>query len=248
MQAAPRALADRVAVVTGAGSGIGRAAAAALHGAGARVALLGRRRQLLEETRDLLGARGDGVLVEPLDVGDRDAVRAAIERVETAWGRIDILVNSAGTNTPRRALAETEPEVWDEIVAANLTGAYNLTQACLPALRRAGSGLLINVGSIAGFRASRLAGIAYTASKHGLVGFTAALALEEKPHGLRATAIHPGEVNTPLLEKRPSPVGEERRRNMLRPEDVAEAVLFVATRPAHVALPVVVIEPQTQDF
>jgi NAD(P)-dependent dehydrogenase (short-subunit alcohol dehydrogenase family) len=98
-----------------------------------------------------------------------------------------------------------DPDDWDQVVDVNLTGAYNVTRAALGALRRAEGGLVINIGSTSGVRASTLAGIAYVASKHGIVGFTEALRLEEKPHGLRATAIHPGEVDTPILEKRPSP-------------------------------------------
>ncbi|MBI4606685.1 MAG: SDR family oxidoreductase [Planctomycetes bacterium] len=237
-----------VAVVTGAGSGIGRAVAKALRGAGARVALLGRRRAALEDTLSLLDAPPGTALALPADVTDRAAVDAAIARVADAWGRIDILVNNAGTNTPRRSLEDIDPEDWDRVVAVVLTGPYNATRAALPHLRRARSGLVINIGSTSSYRASRLAGIAYIAAKHGVLGFSAALALEEKRHGIRATAIHPGEVDTPILEKRPAPVPPERRKLILRPEDVAEAVLFVATRPPGVAIPSLSIEPLAQEI
>ena len=241
-------LQSKVAIITGAGSGIGRAVARALHLAGARVALLGRRRELVEEVEKSLKAERGTTLVFAADVTRRSDLATAIQKVEEAWGRIDILVNNAGTNTPRRGLEDISPEDWDQVVGINLTGAYNATRACLPALRRAGTGLVINIGSTSGFRPSKLAGIAYASSKHAIVGFTACVALEEKKHGIRATAIHPGEVDTPILEKRPTPVSAERRKAILRPEDVAEAVVFAATRPAHVTVPVLVIEPVAQDF
>jgi NAD(P)-dependent dehydrogenase (short-subunit alcohol dehydrogenase family) len=247
--------AGKIAIVTGAGSGIGRASALALLGAGADVAILGRRQAALDETL-LLSGGGDGraanertaagrpprTLAMATDIGDRKAVERAVERIEKEWGGIDLVVNAAGTNTPRRSFAEVSPEDWDEIVRVNLTGAYNVTRAALPALRRS-RGLVINVGSTAVVYTAKLSGIAYTASKHGLVGFTAALRVEEREHGIRATSIHPGEVDTPLLEKRPAPVSPERRQVILRPEDVAAAVLFVATRPPRVFIPEMIIEP-----
>ncbi|HVR73157.1 MAG TPA: SDR family oxidoreductase, partial [Planctomycetota bacterium] len=249
----------RVAVVTGAGSGIGRAIAAALYRAGMKVALLGRRRGLLEETRRLIeapraggrprgGSAAGRVLAVPVDVSNRAAAGRAIRRIEKAWGRLDILVNNAGTNTPRRSLEEISPEDWDQVLAVNLTGVYNVTRAALPALRKSGSGHVINIGSISGLRASKVAGIAYTSSKHAVQGFTATIAIEERAHGIRATVIHPGEVDTPILERRPAPVSAERRKVMLRPEDVAETVLFAATRPPRVSLPLIIVEPTAQDF
>jgi len=243
-----RSLAGKVAVVTGAGSGIGRAVAVALSRAGCRVALLGRRRELLEESRAALEAPAGDVLVLPVDVADRDAVDRAVAQAGATWSSIDVLVNNAGTNTPKRALEDIHPEDWDQVIAVNLTGLFNATRAALPWLRRAGDGQVINIGSTSGVRAARLAGIAYASSKHGVVGFTAMINLEEKRHGIRATAIHPGEVDTPILEKRPTPVSAERRQAILRPEDVAEAVLFVATRPPSVNVPSLMIEPTSQDF
>lgn len=241
-------LESKIAIVTGAGSGIGRAVARSLHTAGARVALFGRRQELLDETIATLGAAPGTAVGIAVDVTDRQGVDRAVAAVEALWGRIDIVVNNAGTNTPRRALGDIDPHDWDQVIDINLTGPYNVTRAALPALRRSSAGQVINIGSTSGFRPSRLAGIAYASSKHAIVGFTACIQLEEKRHGLRATAIHPGEVDTPILEKRPQPVSEERRKAILRSEDVAEAVLFAATRPVHVVVPVLVIEPTSQDF
>jgi NAD(P)-dependent dehydrogenase (short-subunit alcohol dehydrogenase family) len=237
-----RPLAGKAAIVTGAGSGIGRAIAQSLSGAGAAVALLGRRRELLDETRGLLDASARALVV-PLDVADRPTVDESIARVAAELGAIDIVVNNAGTNTPRRSLADIDPADWDAVIEVNLTGAYNVTRASLEALRRSGDGLVINVGSTAAVYASRIPGIAYTASKHAITGFTAALRQEERAHGIRATALHPGEVDTPILEKRPEPVSAERRRVILRPEDVAAAVLFIALLPGRACVPEMVIEP-----
>jgi NADP-dependent 3-hydroxy acid dehydrogenase YdfG len=235
-------LAGKAAIVTGAGSGIGRAAAVALSGAGAAVALLGRRRDLLEETRALLAPDARAVIL-PVDVADRSAAEESVARAAAELGRIDIVVNNAGTNMPRRSFAEIDPADWDAVLAVNVTGAYNVTRAALESLRRSGDGLVINIGSTAAVYASRLPGIAYTASKHAIAGFSAALREEERSHGIRATVIHPGEVDTPILEKRPEPVSAERRRVILRPEDVAAAVLFVATLPGRACVTEMVIEP-----
>jgi len=208
------------------------------------VALVGRREAALEETARECREGEGRVLIHAADVSARAAVDRAVARAVETWGRLDILVANAGMNTRRRSMAEIPPEEWDEVIAVNLTGVYNAARAALPHLRAAGDGLIIVIGSTAALGASKLPGIAYTASKHALVGFTATLRVEEREHGIRATAIHPGEVDTPILEKRPVPLTDERRRAILRPEDVAEAVLFAATRPARVCIPVMVIEPR----
>jgi NAD(P)-dependent dehydrogenase (short-subunit alcohol dehydrogenase family) len=244
MSASDAPLAGKTALVTGAGTGIGRASATALSRAGARVALVGRRESALAETARECRAADRDVLLHPADVSDRASVDRAVGRAIEEWGRLDILVANAGINTRRRSMAEITPEEWDDVIAVNLTGVYNAVRAALPHLRSAGDGLVIVIGSTAALGASKLPGIAYTASKHALVGFTATLRIEEREHGLRATAIHPGEVDTPILDKRPVPVSEERRQAILRPEDVGEAVLFAATRPARVCIRVMVIEPR----
>jgi NADP-dependent 3-hydroxy acid dehydrogenase YdfG len=242
-------LSGKVAVVTGAGTGIGRAAAAALHEAGARVALLGRRQAPLEACAAALSERGEGrALALPADVTDREGLARAIDSVLSRWERIDILVNNAGTNIPRRSLAETSPADWDEVVAVNLTGAFNAVQAVLPALRRQGSGHIINIGSTSALRASKLGGAAYCAAKHGIVALNDIINQEGKEYGVRGTAIHPGEVDTPILDKRPQPVSEERRRAILRPEDIARAVLFAAASPPRVVVSEIVVKPLGQDW
>src|SRR5262249_36637679 len=120
--------------------------------------------------------------------------------------------------------------------------------AVLPGMRQRQAGLIINVNSISGKRASPLGGTGYIAAKFGLRGLAMAVAAEERPNGIRVSSIYPGEVNTPILEARPEPVSEERKRAMLQPDDVAAAVLFIATLPAHVAIPELIITPANAQY
>ena len=240
-------LANKVALVTGGGSGLGAAIAAVLAGAGAHVMIAGRREEPL---RAVAGAIKQGPLVrwQVADVGDRAQVAQLIERVNVACGPIDILVNNAGVNIAQRKLADLDPADWDELLAVNTTGAFNLIHAVLPQMRTRGDGLIINVSSIAGVRASALAGAAYNASKHALVALNTSINLEESVYGIRATLLAPGEVNTPLLDRRPVPVPDDIRARVLQPEDVAAAVLFVAQLPPRACVPQLIIAPTIYPF
>ena len=122
--------------------------------------------------------------------------------IEEHFGAIDILVNNAGTNSNPRALAEVDPQDWDRTIAVNLTGAFNFVGAVLPAMRAKKDGIIINISSIAGVRAGKLGGAAYSASKHGMVALNHVINEEEVDYGIRACAICPGEVETPILELR----------------------------------------------
>jgi NAD(P)-dependent dehydrogenase (short-subunit alcohol dehydrogenase family) len=236
-------LQGHVAVVTGAGSGIGRATAAALAGEGARVVLVGRRREALEQTAAELPQ--DATWVYPADVTDREQVAALFDDVADTWGPVDFLVNNAGINTPRRNIADISVDDWERVLAVNLTGVFLCTRAALARMRGRG-GRVVNIGSVAGLRASAGGGIGYCASKHGVAGLTHALNLEENANGIHATAIHPGEVDTPILDNRPAPPTKAHRARILRAEDVAAAVLFVLTRPQGVHIPELVIKPIEQ--
>lgn len=237
---------NQMAIVTGAGTGIGRAIAESFVHSGARVALVGRRQEKLQEVAGALSR--DRVLVCPCDVSDRAGVNAAVARVLEAWGDVHILVNNAGMNTFRRGVGDVDPSDWDRTIAANLTGAFNCVRAVLPAMRTRQGGLIVNIVSIAGKRASKLAGAAYSASKHGLIALTHSINEEEAGYGIRATAICPGEVETPILDLRPEPVGAEHRARILQPEDVAAAVLFVASLPARACVPELLIKPTAQVY
>ena len=238
----------KAALVTGAGSGMGRAIARGLAEGGMRVALLGRDRAKLDETKASLGARSDSAFVRSCDVSDREAVARVVAEVEGEFGTIDLLVCNAGINTPKRALDVLDPEDWDRLIATNLTGAYNLVHHVLPGMRARKNGLIVQISSIAGRRAGPLAGVAYSASKFGQAALGIGIGREEREHGIRSTVIYPGEVNTPILDRRPVPVPAERRASMLQPEDVAAAVLFLAGLPPRARVPELVITPAEDDW
>jgi NAD(P)-dependent dehydrogenase (short-subunit alcohol dehydrogenase family) len=235
--------AGKVVWITGGGTGIGQAAALAFGREGARVALLGRRADVLEETAGHVRSTGAAVQTAALDVAKRAQVQAVARELLAAWGRVDILVNNAGLNVPRRRLRELSGEDWDQVIAVNLTGAFNMVQAVLPAMREQQGGLIVNVSSMAGKAASGLAGTAYTASKHGMNGLSHSINTEEWVHGIRATALCPGEVNTPIIDKRPVQLSGAERERMMQPEDLAEAILFLARLHPRTHVPEMLLMP-----
>ncbi|APW63064.1 SDR family oxidoreductase [Paludisphaera borealis] len=235
------------AVVTGAGSGIGRGIAQALSAMGLRVALVGRDPKKLEATQALL-ANGDRAILAPCDVADRAGVKRMVETVVSAFSSIDVLISNAGTNVRHRGLDVLSPEDWDRMIATNLTGSFNLLHEVLPGMRERKNGLVIQVCSISGVRASTLGGAGYSASKFGQSALGLCLGREERERGIRSTVIYPGEVNTPILDARPVPVGQERRAAILQPEDVAAAVKFLVELHPRARVPELVITPTVDDF
>jgi NAD(P)-dependent dehydrogenase (short-subunit alcohol dehydrogenase family) len=233
----------QVALVTGAGTGIGRAVAETFAAEGARVALNGRRRQPLEETADAIAAAGGESTVEAGDLTDPVAVERVVRAVLERWGQIDVLVNNAGLNVPHRELAELSVEDWRAVIDADLTAPFLLCRAVLPSMRERRRGTIVNVSSMAGKRSSLLSGPAYSAAKAGLNSFTDSLNLAERANGIRACAVCPGEVATPIMKLRPYPPSDEAMATMLQPEDVAAAVLLVAALPQRAAIDEILIRP-----
>ncbi|AMV36981.1 SDR family oxidoreductase [Planctomyces sp. SH-PL62] len=236
------------AVVTGAGSGIGRGVAAALAGMGLRVALVGRDRGKLEETKALLNVADDRALVAPCDVTDREAVEATAASIEEAFGRIDVLICNAGTNVRNRGLDVLTPEDWDRMIATNLTGPFHVVRAILPGMRARKDGLVVQICSLSGLRASTLGGAGYSASKFGQAALGLCLGREAREEGIRSTVIYPGEVNTPILDARPVPVPADRKAAILQPEDVAAAVKFLVELNPRARVPELVLTPTVDDF
>jgi NADP-dependent 3-hydroxy acid dehydrogenase YdfG len=234
-------------LVTGGGSGIGLAVARLLLRDGARVAITGRDSAKLERAAAELKG-GDRLLHAAADVTDPSQVQSLVRQTRERLGRIDILVNNAGLNIKQRTMRELTPETWQQLVRANLDGAFYCIHAVLPEMLQRKDGLIINVSSIAGKRANPLGGAAYAAAKFGMSALGICLAAEEKDSGIRVSNIYPGEVDTPILEHRPVPVTEEQRQRILQPEDVAEAVLFVAKLPPRVSVPELVIKPTGQPY
>jgi NADP-dependent 3-hydroxy acid dehydrogenase YdfG len=219
-------------VVTGAGSGVGRAVALKFAAEGWRVALVGRRGEALAETAGLGGAGAAGRMLElPCDISDPRAVAAMSADVLARFGEVEVLVNSAGINVARRSLDVLAIEDWHQVLATNLHGAYYCIQAFLPGMRARGSGTIVNINSDAGLVARDLSGAAYVASKFGLRGLTQQINAEERGRGIRACSINPRDVNTPLLDKRPHPPAADARARMLQPEDLAACVWLAATLP-----------------
>jgi NADP-dependent 3-hydroxy acid dehydrogenase YdfG len=222
---------DKVVWITGAGSGIGRAVARMFAAGGATLVLIGRRAEnlkaVLEEVR-AGGGRGEALAI---DVCRRTEVEAAAAGLIARYARVDVLVNNAGLNVRGRKLEVLTGEDWDQVIQTNLTGAFNMIHAALPAMRRQQDGLIVNISSMAGKRVSGIAGTAYTASKHGMNGLSLSVSAEEGGNGIRCTALMPGVVNTEILAKRAVSYSAEERAKMIQPEDIAQAVSFLALLP-----------------
>lgn len=232
------------AVVTGAGSGVGRATALKLAATGWRVALVGRRPGPLAETIRLAGPAGNRLLSCATDIGNTTAVEAMAEQVFATLGEVEVLINAAGTNAPKRALEVLSLSDYREMLDTNLNGAYYCVQAFLPGMRSRGSGTIVNVISDAGKQASPKAGPAYAMSKFGLAGLTQAINAEERSRGIRAIALFPGDIDTPLLEKRPVAPDAAARAKMMQPEDIADCALFCVNLPARVIVEEMLIRPR----
>ncbi len=237
----------KVAIITGGGSGVGKATAAAFLAEGCRVVIAGRDQNRLNEAANELNGGGN-LIVIPADVSDPAQAKGLIDTTLATFSRLDILVNNAGTNIKERTLRELTPESWDMMLRVNLDSAFYCTNAVLPHMFEKQDGVIVNVVSVAGKRANPLGGAAYVAAKFGMGALGLVLGNEEKDSGVRVSNVYPGEIDTPILSARPRPVTEEQRAVILKPEDVASAVLFVATLPKHVSVPELVIKPTVQQY
>lgn len=240
-------LADRVAVITGGGSGVGKAATTLFIAEGARVVIAGRDAAKLAGVAAELKA-GEALRTVPTDVTKPGACAKLIETATKTFGRVDVLVNNAGTNIKDRTIRELTPESWEMMIRTNLDGAFYCTKAVLPQMFERKDGVIVNVVSVAGKRANPLGGAAYVAAKFGMGALGLVLAAEEKDSGVRVSNIYPGEIDTPILAARPKPVTDEQRALILKPEDVAGAILFVASLPPRVSVPELVIKPTAQMY
>ena len=234
----------KTAVITGAGTGIGRAIAVAFCKAGMNCVLAGRRADVLEETAGSARNAAAETLCVPADVTCRDSVKALSDQTLEHFGRIDILVNNAGINTLQRGLRDISDEDWDRVVDINLTGAFNAFRAVMPHMEKQGDGLVINISSMAGKRSGKIAGVAYCASKFGMAALNQSINAEFRETGIRACCIFPGEVDTPILDLRPNPVSDEKRAAALPPEDIAAAALMVAQLPGRAIVEEITIFPR----
>ena len=244
--AATSPLAGRVAWITGGGSGIGLAGAVELAKAGCRVVVSGRDTAKLDAavaSAEAQGAPQGAIEAAPLDVADLGAVARVAAAIETRHGGVDVLVNSAGVNVPKRSWAEFEPEGWQKVVDINLNGVLYCMRAVLPAMRKQQDGCIINIASWAGRHVSKMTGPAYTTTKHAVLALTHSFNMDECVNGLRACCFSPGEVATPILKQRPVVPSEAEQATMLQPEDLGRTIAFVASLPPRVCVNEILISP-----
>ena len=235
-------LTGKVAWVTGAGSGIGQAAAVALAKEGATVVLTGRRKAPLDATAASIRKAGGKAEVKPGDLMKASSVTKIAADIAKKYRRIDILVNNAGLNIQQRSWKQLSPKGVDEVVHGNLSSAFYCTTAVLPLMRKTG-GVLIHTSSVAGKVPSLLSGPAYSAAKHGVVAMSHTINMEECVNNIRSCVVCPGEVATPILDKRPIPITKAERARMAQSEDVGDLIRYIACLPPHIVINEVMINP-----
>lgn len=233
----------RVAWITGGGSGIGLAGAQELAKEGWTVVISGRRKDVLDEAAASIAKFGGKIEAIVLDVSSAADAEKVAKEIVAKHGRIDLLVNSAGVNVPKRSWDDITLEGWDKLVDINLSGVMYCMRAVLPAMRAQKDGVIINVASWAGRHVSKMTGPAYTTTKHAVLALTHSFNMDEFKNGLRACCLSPGEVATPILKLRPVPPSAEDMAKMLQPEDLGRTIAFVASMPAHACINEILISP-----
>ena len=236
-------LKDRVCIITGGGSGIGRDAAIKMAQEGANVVIIGRTESKLDAVKAEADAAGGKAMSCPLDVSDYDAVQQMANDVLDNFGKIDVLVNNAGHSSHNRRLLNTMPEETRSVIDSNLIGTFFCTQAVVPAMLKAKSGTIINISSLAAVTPGPFSGFAYGAAKSGVINFTEFLNNDLRNTGIRASVIIPGEVATPILDNRPIPPDDDARTMMVDVAETSEAILLIATLPPRSNIPELVIRP-----
>ncbi len=236
-------LADKSIIVTGAGSGIGRATALQFAREGATLVLAGRREPPLQATRREVEGAGGRALTRSVDLEDGDAAAALGAWALEQLGHVDVLVNNAGHSTRVRSLRYVDPAEFASVFKVNVEGVYRLTQSLLESMVARGTGTVITVASMAALNPNLLGGIAYGAAKAAELALMRGLSNELRGHGIRACSIVPGEVNTAVLDNRPSPPDVQARARMMQPEDVAAAIVLCARMPARTLVEQIVMTP-----
>ena len=233
------ALENKVAIIVGSSSGMGKATARSYAQAGASVVLAARSKDKLDNLASEIGNRAIACATDARDVAQ---VNHLIQTTLDEFGQIDILVYATGANIPDRSLEVLTHETWEMMIGTNLTGAFNCTKAVLPTMRKQQSGLIIYLSSGC-VQSPDVSGVSYQASKHGMSGLAHGTFQEEQENGIRTTVIFPGLCDTPIVLKRPTPTPPEVMAKALKPEDVADACLYVATTPSRARIPELILLP-----
>lgn len=236
-------LKDKVAIVTGAGTGIGRAAAKMIAAEGAKVVVVGRRVEPLNSVAEEIKSAGGEATVHSADLVDGEAAAGVAKFTLDTYGRVDILVNNAGFSSKIRSVRYVQPDEWESVFKINIEAVYRLTQACLPGMIEQGSGTIITTSSMAALKPGVLGGSPYSAAKAASLNFSNGLNSELRAFGIRATAIIPAEVDTPILDGRPAVPDAEARSTMMQPEDVASCIHLAATLPERTVIEEIVVAP-----
>jgi NAD(P)-dependent dehydrogenase (short-subunit alcohol dehydrogenase family) len=232
----------KIVLVAGGAGGIGLGIAKALAVEGCKVAITDDNEEaLINATK--AGGGETAFAWQRCDITKREQVSQLFKWLDDELGPVDILVNSAGINVGNRMMSNIEPADFDRVMEVNTTGTFNCIHAALPVMRQRGSGLIVNIVSLAGKRAMLLAGMPYCVSKFATSALGTFVNLEECGNGIKVTNIYPGETNTPIVDKRPTPPPPEKRAKMLQPEDIAACVVAVAKLPARAIVPELIITP-----
>lgn len=231
-----RDIKGKIAWVTGAGTGIGEAAAKGLAAEGAIVILTGRRKAPLEKVAGIIAQAGGKAVVHAGDLGKAPNVAKIVAAIKDEFGRLDIVVSNAGTNVPNRWWRNLTTEAIDTLVAGNLQSALYVTHAVLPLMREQKDGQIIHTSSMAGRNIGMVSGPIYTAAKHGVVAMSHTVNVEECQNGIRSTVVLPGEVATEIMQFRDPPELPETLARMVQPDDMGAVVVFVAKQPPHVCI------------
>ena len=233
----------KVSIITGAGTGIGKVAAVMFAEAGSDLVLAGRRQAPLDEVAELAREHGVEVEVRPTDLENGDAAADLGKWSLGRFGKVDILVNNAGHSSRVRSLRYVGPEEWDSVFKVNVEGVYRLTQSVLANMIDRGTGTVITVSSMAALNPGLLGGAPYSAAKAASLNMIRGMNTELAKFGVRACAIMPGEVDTPILENRPRPPDADDRSTMMQAEDIAQAIFLCAAMPQRTIVEQVVMMP-----
>ena len=235
-----RNLENKIAWITGAGSGIGQNAAIKLSELGMKVILSGRNTKNLKDTS--LKCRHN-TIIKTLDVSDKQSVKEIVTEIKKEVKFIDVLVNCAGINIESRDWDNINEDEWDNVIQTNLNGLFYCCKSVIPIMKQKMDGLIINVSSWSGNHVSLLSGVSYTSSKHALNAMNETINMKYCNYGIRACALCPGEVATAILDKRPKKLTIEQKNKMLQPDDLGETISFLCQMPKHVCINELTISP-----